>query len=77
VRSSRGGGPKAEARLLIFYLLGIFVVSQGFGDVATPWPVVDQIALLVKGLIFVPSLYSWRYMRPATQRPFQARGAVT
>ncbi len=45
----------AEARLLILYLLGVFVVSQGFGDVVTPWPVVDQIGLLVKGLIFVPS----------------------
>jgi hypothetical protein len=45
----------AEARLLILYLLGVFVVSQGFGDVVTPWPVVDHIGLLVKGLIFVPS----------------------
>ncbi len=45
----------AEARLLIFYLLGVFVVSQGFGDIITPWPVVDHIGLLVKGLIFVPS----------------------
>ncbi len=45
----------AEARLLIFYLLGVFVVSQGFGDISTPWPVIDHIGLLVKGLIFVPS----------------------
>ncbi len=45
----------AEARLLILYLLGVFVVSQGFGDIVTPWPVVDHIGLLVKGLIFVPS----------------------
>jgi hypothetical protein len=45
----------AEARLMIFYLLGVFVVSQGFGDIATPWPVVDHVGLLVKGLIFVPS----------------------
>jgi hypothetical protein len=45
----------AEARLLILYLLGVFVVSQGFGDILTPWPIVDQIGLIVKGLIFVPS----------------------
>ncbi|MEO7201680.1 MAG: hypothetical protein ABI431_03205, partial [Candidatus Tumulicola sp.] len=35
----------AEARLLVLYLLGVFVVSQGFGDVVTPWPVDDQIGL--------------------------------
>lgn len=45
----------AEARLLILYLLGVFVVSQGFGDIVTPWPGVDQIALIIKGLIFTPS----------------------
>lgn len=60
-----------EARLLILYLLGVFVVSQGFGDVITPWPVVDQIGLLVKGLIFVPSfaflaLYAACYARPVS-----------
>ena len=61
----------AEARLLIFYLLGVFVVSQGFGDLNTPWPVVDHIGLLVKGLIFVPSfvflaLYAACYARPVS-----------
>jgi hypothetical protein len=45
----------AEARLLVLYLLGVFVVSQGFGNIVTPWPVVDQICLLIKGLIFTPS----------------------
>jgi hypothetical protein len=61
----------AEARLLIFYLLGVFVVSQGFGDLNTPWPVVDHIGLLVKGLIFVPSfvflaLYAACYATPVS-----------
>jgi hypothetical protein len=45
----------AEARLLILYLLGVFVVSQGIGGILTPWPAVDQIGLIVKGLIFTPS----------------------
>lgn len=53
IASRRAGDP--EARLLIFYLLGVFVISQGFGNVITPWPVVDQLALIVKGLIFMPS----------------------
>jgi len=61
----------AEARLLIFYLLGVFVVSQGFGDINTPWPVVDHIGLLVKGLIFVPSfvflaLYADCFAKPVS-----------
>ncbi len=61
----------AEARFLIFYLLGVFVVSQAFGDINTPWPVVDNIGLLVKGLIFIPSfvflaLYANRFARPVS-----------
>ena len=61
----------AEARLLIFYLLGVFVISQGFGDIVTPWPVVDNIGLLIKGLIFVPSfvflaLYATCYATPVS-----------
>ncbi|MGA9944804.1 MAG: hypothetical protein WBP75_07170 [Candidatus Cybelea sp.] len=61
----------AEARLLIFYLLGVFVISQGLGDIVTPWPVVDHIGLLVKGLIFVPSfaflaLYAGCYATPVS-----------
>ena len=61
----------AEARMLIFYLLGVFVISQGFGDIITPWPVVDHIGLLVKGLIFVPSflflaLYAGCYATPVS-----------
>ena len=61
----------AEARLLIFYLLGVFVISQGFGDIATPWPVVDNICLIIKGLIFVPSfaflaLYAMCFATPVS-----------
>jgi hypothetical protein len=61
----------AEARLLIFYLLGVFVISQGLGDIVTPWPVVDHIGLLLKGLIFVPSfvflaLYAGCYATPVS-----------
>jgi hypothetical protein len=67
----------AEARLLIFYLLGVFVVSQGLGDIVTPWPGVDEICLIVKGLIFAPSfaflaLYASCFARPVSA----ARGAL-
>lgn len=46
-------------------------MSQGFGDLNTPWPVVDHIGLLLKGLIFVPSfvflaLYATCYARPVS-----------
>jgi hypothetical protein len=68
----------AEARLLIFYLLGVFVVSQGFGDIVTPWPAVDLVSLIVKGLIFVPSfailaVYAACFAKPVSR----ARHALT
>lgn len=66
------GSDDREARLLILYLLGVFVVSQGFGDITTRWPVVDEIALVVKGFIFVPSfaflaLYATCFAAPASR----------
>jgi len=68
----------AEARWLIFYLLGVFVVSQGLGDVITPWPLFDQLCLVVKGFIFVPSfaflaIYADCFARP----PSIARRGLT
>lgn len=61
-----------EARSLVFYLLAVFVVSQGFGFITTPWPALDFTGLLLKTLLFAPgyaflALYAACFGRPVSR----------
>lgn len=42
-----------EAASLVLYLLGVFVISQGLGDISTRWPAVDAIGFGFKGIVIV------------------------
>jgi hypothetical protein len=60
-----------EAGTLVLYLLSVFVISQGIGDVTTRWPLLDFIGVCVKGLIFafgfaMVALYAACFGRPVS-----------
>lgn len=61
-----------EARSLVFYLLAVFVISQGFGFITSLWPALDLAGLLVKTLLFGPgyaflALYAASFGRPVSR----------